>query len=57
MNYDSSPALVLGLSEDTFITNDAGPDPYTVKWVKLLGADGEIFTAFQKDYRVLSEYR
>ncbi len=55
INYGSKPALVLALSTDTYITTDGTNKPYTVNWVKLLRADGEVFTAFQKDYRVCSE--
>lgn len=57
LNYGSKPALVLGFSEDTYITTDGKAKAYTIQWVKLLGVDGEIFTAFQKDYKVFSKHR
>jgi len=57
MNYGSRAALVLELSKDTYISTDGAAKPYIVQWVKLLGSNGEIFTAFQKDYKVINEYR
>ena len=57
LNYGSRPALVLELSEDTYTPPDGTSKPYTVQWVKLLTSNGETVTAFQKDYKVINEYR